>query len=137
MEPELSSDTSIRSLIRAILTDVRTLVHEEIDLARVEVRSELGRARDAAMRFAIAAAAFAVGATFMLTAVAIGIADLMNWPLWAGFLTVAIALTLVGFIALAAARRKIEAFHAMLQETVSTLKENSEWIAKRLSSVHR
>jgi uncharacterized membrane protein len=73
----------------------------------------------------------------MLIALAIGIADLMNWPVWSGFLVVAIVLTAVGLAALAAGRRKMEALHAVPSETVSTLKENSEWIAKRLSSAQR
>ena len=134
MDPELSDDTSIRSLFRGILTDVRTLIREEIELARVELGTQLGRARAAARSFALAAATLAFGCAFMLIALAIGIADLMNWPVWSGFLVVAIVLTAVGFTALAAGRRRIETVHAVPRETVSTLKENSEWIAKRLSS---
>jgi hypothetical protein len=137
MDPELSDDTSIRSLFRGILTDIRTLIREEIELARVELGTQIGRVRSAARSFALAAATLAFGSAFMLIALAIGIADLMNWPVWSGFLVVAIVLTAVGFTALAAGRRKIETVHAVPRETVSTLKENSEWIAKRLSSAPR
>ena len=137
MDPELSDDTSIRSLFRGILTDIRTLIREEIELARVEVSTELERARASARSFAIAAATLAFGSTFLLLALALGIADLMNWPVWSGVLVVAIVLTAVGFTALAAGRRKLETLHAVPRETVSTLKENSEWIAKRLSSAPR
>jgi uncharacterized membrane protein YqjE len=137
MDPEVVTHDSIRGLIRGILTDLRTLIREEIALARVEIREQAGRARTAAMSFGIAAAALAFGGTFLLIAVAIAIADLLNWPLWTGFLIVAVVLSLVGFVTLAAGRKQLRTFHAVPEETVSTLKENSEWIAKRLSSARR
>jgi len=137
MDPEVVTHDSIRGLIRGILTDLRTLIREEIALARVEIREQAGRARAAAMSFGMAAAALAFGGTFLLIAVAIAIADLLNWPLWTGFLIVAVVLSLVGFVTLAAGRKQLRTFHAVPEETVSTLKENSEWIAKRLSSARR
>jgi uncharacterized membrane protein YqjE len=137
MDPEVVTPDSIRGLIRGILTDLRTLIREEIALARVELREQAGRARMAAMSFGMAAAALAFGGTFLLIAVAIAIADLLNWPVWTGFLIVAVVLSLVGFVALSSGRRHMRTFHAMPEETVSTLKENSEWIAKRLSSARR
>jgi len=137
MDPEVVTHDSIRGLIRGILTDLRTLIREEIALARVEIREQAGRARAAAMSFGMAAAALAFGGTFLLIAVAIAIADLLNWPLWTGFLIVAVVLSLIGFVTLAAGRRQLRTFHAVPEETVSTLKENSEWIAKRLSSARR
>ena len=66
-----------------------------------------------------------------------GIAGLAGWPLWAGFLVVALLLSAVGFIALSSGRRKLRTFQAIPEQTVTTLKENSEWIAKRLSSAQR
>jgi steroid 5-alpha reductase family enzyme len=89
------------------------------------------------MSFGMAAAALAFGGTFLLIALAIAIADVLNWPLWAGFLIVAAVLALVGVVTLAAGRKQLRTFHAVPEETVSTLKENSEWIAKRLSSARR
>jgi MFS family permease len=137
MDPEVVTPDSIRGLIRGILTDLRTLIREEIALARVEIREQAGRARAAAMSFGMAAAALAFGLTFLLIAAAIAVADLMNWPVWAGFLIVAAVLSLVGLVTLASGRKQLRAFHAVPEETVSTLKENSEWIAKRLSSARR
>ena len=137
MDPEVVTHDSIRGLIRGILTDLRTLIREEIALARVEIREQAGRARTAAMSFGMAAAALAFGVTFLLIALAIAMADLLNWPVWAGFLIVAVVLSLAGFVTLSAGRKQLRAFHAVPEETVSTLKENSEWIAKRLSSARR
>jgi hypothetical protein len=55
----------------------------------------------------------------------------------AGFLIVAALLCVAGFATLASGRRQLAQVHAVPEETVTTLKENSEWIAKRLSSVRK
>ena len=134
MDPQLAPSDSIGSLIRGILIDLRTLIREEIALARVEISEQAGRARAAAVSFGIAAGALAFGGTFLLIAIAIAIADLLHWPLWTGFLIVAIVLTLTGLVMVSSGRKQLQTFRAVPEETVSTLKENSEWIAKRLSS---
>jgi MFS family permease len=134
MEPEVVHTDSIGGLLRGILMDLRTLIREEIALARVEIREQAGRARAAAMSFGMAAAALLFGGTFLLIAIATGIAELLDWPVWTGFLIVALLLSIVGFIALSSGRKQLRTIHAVPVETVETLKENSEWIAKRLSS---
>ena len=128
---------SIGSLIRGILTDMQTLIREEIALARVEIREQAGRARSAALSFGIAAAALAFGAIFLLVAIALGIAYLLGWPAWTGFLIVALVLCIGGYFTLSSGRKQLANVHAVPEETVTTLKENSEWIAKRLSSVRK
>jgi len=131
---ELGHGETIRGLVRGILTDIRTLIHEEIALARVEIREQAGKARAAAISFGVAAAALVFAGTFLLIAIATAIADLLNWPIWAGFLAVAVLLSAAGLITLASGRTQLKSVHAVPPETMSTLKENSEWIAKRLSS---
>ncbi len=128
---------SVGSLIRGILLDLRALIREEIALARVEIHEQAGRARAAALSFGVAAAALAFGGTFLLVAVAVAIADFLAWPVWAGFLVVAVLLSIVGLVTLSSGRRQLRKVNPVPEETVSTLKENSEWIAKRLSSERR
>ena len=95
------------------------------------------RARAAAMSFGVAAGALLFGVAFLLVALAMGIAELAAWPLWAGFLVVAVLLSSVGAIALLSGRKHLRSFSAVPEQTVATLKENSEWIAKRLSSARK
>jgi hypothetical protein len=56
---------------------------------------------------------------------------------WTGFLIVAAVLGIAGFVMLSAGRKRLQNVHAVPTETISTLKENSEWIAKRLSSAQK
>jgi hypothetical protein len=137
MDPQVTHQESLGGLIRGILMDLRTLIREEIALARVEIREQVTRARTAAVSFGIALGALLFGGIFLLIAIAMGIADLLNWPAWTGFLIVAVLLALIGFVTLSSGRKKLQTVHAVPEETVTTLKENSEWIAKRLSSAQR
>lgn len=134
--PDFVQD-SIGTLVRGILNDIRTLIHDEIALARVEIQEHAGQARTAAFAFGIAAAALGFGAIFLLVAIALGLAYLIGWPAWAGFLIVALVLCVGGYLTLSSGRRKLAGFRAMPEETMTTLKENSEWVAKRLSSVRK
>ena len=135
--PELGYNDSIGGLVRGILADLRQLMRDEIALARVEMREQAGRAKLAAMSLGAAAVALLLGVIFLLTAISIGIADLMNWPVWAGYMIVALLLCAGGAIALSAGRRRLRTLRPVPEQTVETLKENSEWIAKRLSSSKR
>ena len=132
-----AADDSIGSILRGILSDLRTLIRDELALARVEIAKQAGRARGAAVSFGIAAASLAFGATFLLIALAIGIADAFDWPVWAGFAVVAALLSLIGLVTMVSGRKQLQQFNPIPTETVATVKENSEWIAKRLSSVRR
>jgi len=137
-QPEfIENESTIGGLLRGILNDLRTLIREEIALARVEIRDQANRAKAAALSFGIAIGALLFGATFLLIAIALGIAYLFQWPAWAGFMIVAVLLCVTGVFMLSSGKKQLATVHPMPEETVSTLKENSEWIAKRLSSARK
>ena len=126
------SDTS--GLIRGIVDDLRDLVREEIALARAEVREELAKAKDAALGAAIGVAALAVGGLFLLTFIALGIAALLGWPAWTGFLIVGVTLAAAGAALLISARTRMRRVHTDLPKTTSSVRENMEWIEARTTA---
>ena len=134
--PDFVQD-SVGSLVRGILNDIRTLIRDEIALARVEMREQAGRAKTAAFMLGMAVTALAFGGAFLLVAIALGIAYLLGWPAWTGFLILAVVLGIGGYVTLSSSRKKLASLRPMPEETVTTLKENSEWVAKRLSSVRK
>jgi hypothetical protein len=134
---ELEYNDSIGGLLRGILMDLRDLMREEIALARVEIREQAGRAKLAAASLGVAAVALAFGATFLLVAIAVGIADLLDWPVWTGFLVMALVLSVCGLVMLSAGRKKLHTVQPMPEQTVQTLRENSQWLKRRLTSGKR
>jgi protein-S-isoprenylcysteine O-methyltransferase Ste14 len=137
MDPRAEPTESIGGLIRGILMDFRALLREEMALIRLELSDQASRARTAAISLGIAAIALLLGATFVLVAMATAIADLLGWPVWTGFLVVAAVMSLVGFVMLAMGRRKLRTVRMVPEQSLSTLKENAEWISKRLSSAQK
>jgi uncharacterized membrane protein YqjE len=137
MDPHVSESESISGLIRGILRDFRTLVDEEVALARLELQEQVGRARTAAVSLSIAAVALLLGGAFILVALATAIADLLGWPVWSGFLIVAIVMTVIGVITLMMGRTRLRAVNMVPDKTIESVKENAEWISKRLSSARR
>jgi len=114
---------SIGGLLRGAVDDVRELVREELLLARTELKQELNKAKAAGFQFGVAGAALWFAATFLLVAVALGIAALFQWPAWAGFALVAVLLGVSGLVFAANGRRAVRDVKA-LPHTVHSIKEN-------------
>jgi hypothetical protein len=137
MDSHVTENESIGGLIRGILRDFRTLVDEEVALARLELQEQVGRVRTAAVSLSIAAVALLMGGAFILVALATAIADLLGWPVWSGFLIVALVMTAIGVITLMMGRTRLRAVNMVPDKTIESVKENAEWISKRLSSARR
>src|SRR5688572_6234444 len=86
----------VTSLISGIVSDVGDLVRKEIALARQETVEELQKAKTAGIALAISGVVLALGGTLLLLAGAQALADLLDWPAWAGYGTVGLLLALVG-----------------------------------------
>ena len=134
MATEREYDASVSALLSGIVGDAQDLVRKEIALARQEIREEIAAAKDAASALAIASAVLAIGGLFLLVTVALGLADLLDWPTWAGFGIVGLAFGIVGAIMLSSARQRIKQISPVPERTVETMKENIEWIKDRTTS---
>lgn len=126
-----SNEPSAASLVGGILADLQTLVREEIALARQETMEELGKIKTAGIALATAGAVLAVGGLLLVLALAGGLADLLNWPAWAGYAIVGVLLAVVGGILIATAQKRIKSIHPIPEKTVETVKENVEWLKER------
>jgi hypothetical protein len=117
------TEASVGELVRGALTDVRELVKEEVALARAEIRGELRKASGAAVGFGLAAVALWFALFCFTVALALGVAALFDWPVWAGFAVVAVLLAVAGALGYVSGRRALVAVEP-LPRTVHTLKEN-------------
>ena len=134
MAYEREHDSSMAQLISGIVGDAQELVRKEIALARQEVREELDAAKSAGIKLGIAGAVLAVGGLLLVLAIAQGIADLLDWPVWAGYALVGVVLAVVGGILFSVGQRQIKHVHPVPERTVETMKENVEWIKDRTTS---
>jgi hypothetical protein len=107
------------------LEDVRQLFREEVALARAELRQEASKATAAAAAYGAAAVAGWFAGTFLLTAIALGIAEAMDWPLWTGFAIVGVSLAAAAGLMFVVGRYRARAMRAM-PHTVHTVRETVE-----------
>jgi hypothetical protein len=129
--PEPSRD-SIGELIKELLDDARDLIREELALARMEIREEVSSARVTMLSFGVATFAALVGSIVLAFAIGGSLADLFDWPAWAGDLAVAGLLLVVAWGLVAHARRQLTRLRA-LPKTTASLKENLAWIQNKSS----
>ena len=110
------------TLVKEAIDDIRHLFREELALARAELRHELSKATSAAIALGGAAVAMSIAGVFVLTAIALGIADAFNWPAWAGFGLIGLLLAVAGVVLFTSARRSAREIRP-LPRTVETVKE--------------
>jgi len=134
MAYERKRDTSMAQLLSGIVGDAQELVRKEIALARQEIREEIGNAKNAGIKLAIAGAVLAIGGLLLVLTLAQGLADLLNWPTWAGYGIVGVVLAIVGYFLLSSAQKQIKEISPVPEKTVETIKENVEWIKDRTTS---
>ncbi len=131
---ERERDASVSQLLSGIVGDAQTLVRQEIALARQEIREEISEAKSAGIKFGIAGAVLAIGGLLLVLTLAQGIADLFDWPTWAGYGLVGVVLAVAGYVLLSSAQKQIKNVNPVPEKTVETMKENVEWIKDRTTS---
>jgi len=127
-------DASVGTLVSSIVGDVQTLARQEIALAREEIKEELSTARDAGIKLGIAAAVLSIGSILLTVFLSLAIADLFNWPAWAGFGLVGLVFAIIGGILLYMGLKNAQEIKPVPQKTIDTMKENVEWIKDRTTS---
>src|SRR3954469_19899464 len=115
---DASNETMTRAIGR-VIDDVRDLFREEVALAKAELRHEASAVVSAAARMGIGAGAALFAVTFLLLGLAQGFAALMDWPAWAGYLTMGVVLGIGAAIALMAGRSRARQI-ATLPRTAET-----------------
>jgi protein-S-isoprenylcysteine O-methyltransferase Ste14 len=121
---------TIPELIRSLLADTRSLIRDEVALARAEIREELSAAKTVAVAFGAATVAAVIGAVLFFVAAGSAIASLLAWPAWTGYAIVAVLL-LGGAFALAQYGRSQVARIRGLPKTTETVKENLAWMQSK------
>ena len=125
------SPQSMASLLAGIVSDLQTLVREEIALAKAEMIREWDKAKTAAGSMAVGAAVLALGGFFLCVTVVCVLAEVAKLPWWASFLIVGGALAVLGLVLFSTGKNKAAQVHVVPPQTAETLKENVQWISNQ------
>jgi len=133
-------ETGMTSLLSGIISDFGDLIRQEIRFAKAEVKSDLGKTRDAITVLAIGIGIASVSGLLLLWM----LVHLLHWltipadavnpdpaklPLWACFGIVGVSLGLIGWFTAQTGLRKLQSNNPLPDQTVQNVKENVQWIA--------
>jgi len=118
-------ERSIGELFNALTSDLSTLVRSEMELARVEIREEAGKAGKAAGMLGGGALAGYLALILLSFAAAWGLAEVIDAG-WA-FLVVGLVVGVVAAVLVMIGRKRLREVHPVPDQTVDTLKEDARW----------
>ncbi|QNN55055.1 phage holin family protein [Nocardioides mesophilus] len=124
--PESSTSTrSLGEIVGDISTDLSTLIHQEMDLAKSEMKQEVTKIGKGAGMFGGAGVAGLLTLIFLSLALTWLLDDVM--PVELAALIVAVLWGIVAAVLAARGRKEIKEANPQLPITQQTLKEDAQW----------
>lgn len=120
------AETSVGDLIGSISDDLSQLFRKEVELAKAELKHEATKAGKAAGMFGGAGFAGYLAVVLLSFAVVFGLGNVMDLG-WAA-LIVAIVWAVIGAVLYANGRKKLKTVDPTPRRTVTTLKEDAQWL---------
>jgi uncharacterized membrane protein YqjE len=118
-------EASLGELFGSLTSDLSQLVRSEMELARVEIREEAGKAGKAAGMLGGGAVAALLALIMLASAAAWGLAEVVDAG-WA-FLIVGVVIGAVGAVLVMIGRQRLADVRPVPDQTVDTLKEDARW----------
>jgi uncharacterized membrane protein YqjE len=132
----LKSETEgLGSLVSGVVSDLQELVRGEIALARTEIKEDAQAAGKAVGAMAAGGVLALVGFVFLMLAATYALALVL--PLWASALIVAVFLLIVGAVAALWGKKQLDSANLGPDQTIESLKEDSEWAKRQINSVKK
>jgi len=120
---------SLGEIISDISEDLSRLFRQEVELAKVELRTEASKAGKAAGMLSGAGIAALLTAIMLSLALMYGLGNVMNLG-WAA-LIVAVLWGIAAAVLFSAGRKKLSTVSPVPRQTVETLKEDAQWLKNR------
>ena len=125
MTDSRTTDASLGELVANATRDLSTLVHQEVELAKVEIKRDVAAAGKGAGMFGGAGFAGVFALLFLSVSAAYGI-EWLGVPLGCSFFAVGVIyLVIAGFLALSG--RKSLTKVGPPEKTIETLKDDAAW----------
>ncbi len=128
VEPK-QPDKSLSELLGDMTSDLSTLMHKELELAKEEMRIEVDKASKAGQAFGVAAGA-GLYAGFALT-VTLGLVLDVFLPAWAAFLIVTLVLGAVAAVFASRGQQQVKQIDPKPEATIQTLQEDAKWLSEQ------
>ncbi|HEX2153989.1 MAG TPA: phage holin family protein [Acidimicrobiia bacterium] len=124
-----NSGESVGELVSRLTREVSDLVSSHMELARVEITSDLRRAGKGAGMLGGAGVAGYVALLLASVAAAVGLGEVV--PLWAGFLIVAGIWALAAGILALVGRKELDRMTPIAENTKREFEHDRDWVKRR------
>ncbi len=119
---------SMASQLGGIVSDVQTLLHQELALAKTEMLGEWHKAKTAAGSMAVGAGILALAGILLCVSVVCVLHEVAGLPWWGSFLIVGGVLAALGAVLFYTGCNQAAHLHVIPPQTAETMKENVQWI---------
>jgi uncharacterized membrane protein YqjE len=118
-------------LLGRLANDILRLLDQKLALLKVELKEELSAAVRRSALLAVGGVVAAIGAFFLLVALALGVGDLVG-STSGGFAIVGGVFAVVGLVLLSIMRRRLAGQRFVPELTVRELRRDKQWIKHEL-----
>jgi uncharacterized membrane protein YqjE len=123
--PDASEGRSLGDIVGEIARDLGSLVRQEMDLAKVEIKNEISKAGKGAGMLGGAGVAGHLALLFLSVTVMFALGQVMDL-VWAALIVTVIWAVAAAVLA-ASGRKHLQQVDPKLQATTQTLKEDAQW----------
>jgi hypothetical protein len=121
---------SVTGLVSGIISDAQTLLKQQADMLKAEVREDFKRSKRAAEFGAVGIVFTTVGALGLITALAYLLHEQYAFKMWASWGIVGGLFAIVGAACAGFSYVLLERFNPLPDKTFNALKENITWQTK-------
>jgi uncharacterized membrane protein YqjE len=124
------SEPTVTELVSGIVNDTQTLIRQQMDLMKAEVKHDIKRTADAAKYFGAGFGLSLIAALFLLVSLPLFVhwlfpqlPEFACWAITGGVLLVA------GLVAFYLGKRVFDSFNSLPDKSLNAMQENLSWIA--------
>jgi uncharacterized membrane protein YqjE len=132
MRAQVDDDRSLGDLVTALVTETSTLVRQEVQLAKAEVRESAAQVGRDIAALLVGGAVIYAGFLALLAAVIVALAA-AGLSRWLAALVVGGIVTILGAVLVVRGRRALQASRLVPRQTLRTLKEDEEWAKEQIA----
>jgi hypothetical protein len=131
-------ERSLGDLLRELSSEGRTLVRQEVELARTEMAEKVSVYARNAASMAVGGALLLVAGMALATAIIYGLIVLFDSfmafevAVWLAPLLFAVVVGLIGWSMIGKAKEKLARESVVPRETVATLREDKDWVKRKV-----
>ena len=129
------SGGSLGDTVTGIIEDLQNIVRGEVQLARTEIKEDVGKLGKAAGMLGAAAFLALVGFIFLM----LGVTYLLNKSIemWMAAGLVGLVLLIIGGIFAMVGKNRMQEANLVPDKTIESLKEDKEWASRQMNSVKK